>query len=314
MTKSLGLQVNRMKSAQYKGIIAELITSISMGEKLSDAMVKYPSVFPDDILSLVMAGEEAGQLAKVCMRIGTAQKKSSKIVKKLKNGLIYPAVVIVLAVGVIIAMSFTLVPAMSNLFKSFGTDLPLGTKALMWLSDLLIHRPWLAALPFVGLFMFFKNFGKFASIPSVQALILKLPIIGPLVRKSAAATSFRTMAMLVDSNVRLSSALEITSRSSWHMNYKEFFTRLRDHIAIGRTLHEGFVMESHWLGEDGRSICGMIELASETGTGTEMLAEIADDYEEELDGMAAQSGRCEHPRPGNPGMLGKHIVCRGGSG
>lgn len=295
MSKSLALQVNRMRSAQYKGVIAELITGIATGEKLSDAMAKYPEVFADDILSLIIAGEEAGQLAKVCKRIGAAHKKSSKVMKKLKNGLIYPAVVIVLAVGVVIAMSFTLVPAMSNLFKSFGQDLPLGTKALITLSDLLIKQPYLAALPFVALYFLFKNFGRITSIPTVQDFLLKMPIVGNLVRKSAAAVSFRTMAMLVDSNVRLSSALEITSRASWHYHYREFFSRLRSHIMIGRTLHEGFLMESHWLGDDSRNICGMIELASETGTGTEMLSEIADDYEEELDSLASQMDKIIEP-------------------
>lgn len=295
LTKALGLQVNRMKSARYKGVIAEVVFAINQGEKLSDAMVKYPDVFPDDILSLVMAGEEAGQLARVCKRIGIAQKKGSKIVKKLKGGLIYPAVVIVLAVAVIIAMSFTLVPAMTKLFLSFKVELPMGTKALMWLSDLLLKRPYMAAVPFFGLYVFFQNFGVITGFRRVQDLILKLPIVGNLVRKSAAATSFRTMAMLVDSNVRLTSALEITARASWHYHYKEFFTRLRDHINIGRSLHEAFLMESHWLGPDARTLCGMIELAAETGTGTEMLAEIADDYEEELDGLASQMDKIIEP-------------------
>jgi len=295
LTKSLTLQVNRMQSARYRGVIAELISGISMGEKLSDCMAKHPDAFPDDVLSLVLAGEEAGQLARVCRRIGIAQKKSSKIIKKLKNGMIYPAVVIVLAVGVIIAMSFTLVPAMSNLFQSFGKDLPMGTKALIWLSNVLIKQPYMAALPFIGLYFFFSNFGKITAIPRVQDWILKMPIVGNLTRKSAAAVSFRTMAMLVDSNVRLSSALEITSRASWHHHYKQFFSRLKDHIAVGRNLHEGFLMESHWLGPDARSICGMIELASETGTGTEMLTEIADDYEEELENLAGQLDKIIEP-------------------
>jgi type IV pilus assembly protein PilC len=295
LTKALALQVNRMKSARYKGVIAEIIYAIQQGEKLSDTMVKYPDVFPDDILSLIIAGEEAGQLARVCKRIGIAQKKSSKIIKKLKNGMIYPAVVIVLAVAVIIAMSFTLVPAMSKLFEQFGANLPLGTKMLIWFSKLLLERPYMAMLPFVGLYFAFQNFGKFTAIPKVQDIILKLPIVGNLTRKSAAAVSFRTMAMLVDSNVRLTSALEITARASWHYHYKEFFGRLRDHINIGRNLHEGFLMESHWLGPDARTICGMIELAAETGTGTEMLAEIADDYEEELDNLASQMDKIIEP-------------------
>lgn len=295
MTKSLKLQVNRVISARYKGMIAEVIHSISMGEKFSDAMSRFRDIFSEDILSLIVAGEEAGQLARVCKRIGVAQKKSSKTLKKLKGAMIYPAVVTVLGVVVVIIMSFTLVPAMSKLFLSFNTELPFATKALIALSDLFLHRPYMAALPLLGLYVLFSNFNKIMSIRWMQDLVLKIPVIGTLVRKSASAAGFRTLSMLTESNVRLTSALEITASATWHYHYKEFFNRLRDHISVGRTLHEGFLMESHWLGADGRNLCGLIELASETGSGTEMLAEIADDYEEDLDNMAASLDKLIEP-------------------
>jgi type IV pilus assembly protein PilC len=295
MSKSLRLQVNRVVSARYKGMIAEVIHSISMGEKFSDAMSRFRDIFSEDILSLIVAGEEAGQLARVCKRIGVAQKKSSKTLKKLKGAMIYPAVVTVLGVVVVIIMSFTLVPAMSKLFLNFGTELPFATKALIALSNLFLHQPYMAAAPLVALYIFFSNFSKFTALKWVQDLSLKIPVVGMLVRKSAAASGFRTLAMLTESNVRLTSALEITSAATWHYHYKEFFNRLRDHISVGRTLHEGFLMESHWLGADGRNLCGLIELASETGSGTEMLAEIADDYEEELDNMAASLDKLIEP-------------------
>lgn len=295
ITKGLMLQTNRVKSATYKGMIAEVIAGIATGDKFSDAIAKYPKLFPDDMLSLIIAGEEAGQLAKVCKRIAVSQKKSSKVIKKLKGGLIYPAVVIVLGVVVVIVMSFTLVPAMAKLFASFKTELPLGTKILIGLSDLFMHKPYMAIAPFIGLYFFFSNWGKISSLRPVQDLFLKLPAIGVIVRKSAAATGFRTLAMLTESNVRLSSALDITAKASWHYHYKELFIRLREHIGVGRTLHEAFLMEAHWLGPDARSLCGLIELASETGSGTEMLSEIADDYEEELDNLAATLDKMIEP-------------------
>lgn len=295
LTKSLLLQTNRVKSAVYKGMIAEVVHAISVGDKFSDAITKFPKMFPDDMLSLIIAGEEAGQLPKVCKRIAVSQKKSSKVIKKLKGGLIYPAVVIVLGVVVVIAMSFTLVPAMAKLFTAFKTDLPMGTKVLIALSDLFIHKPYLAIAPFIGLYIFFSNWGKISALRPMQDLFLKIPAIGVIVRKSAAATGFRTLAMLTESNVRLSNALDITAQASWHYHYKELFVRLREHIAVGRTLHEAFLMEAHWLGPDARNLCGLIELASETGSGTEMLSEIADDYEEELDNLAATLDKLIEP-------------------
>jgi type II secretory pathway component PulF len=192
-------------------------------------------------------------------------------------------------------MSFTLVPAMAKLFLSFKTPLPLGTKALIALSDLFIHKPYMAILPFVGLYVFFSNWGKIAALRPMQDFFLRIPAIGVIVRKSAAASGFRTLSLLTESNVRLTSALDITAQASWHYHYKELFWRLRDHITVGRTLHEAFLMEAHWMGPDARNLCGLIELASETGSGTEMLAEIADDYEEELDNMAASLDKMIEP-------------------
>ncbi|MDB6075030.1 MAG: type secretion system family protein, partial [Verrucomicrobiaceae bacterium] len=295
LSKGLQLQSNRVKSARYKGVIGDMVCSIAAGEKLSEAMGKHPDLFPDSILSLILAGEEAGQLSRVCRRIGASERKASKIIGKLKNGLIYPAVVMVLAVIVVIVMSFTLVPAMAKLFESFHAPLPLGTRALIFFSDILLKQPWVAALPFIGLYFFFKNWGRICAQHWVQDLALKLPKIGVIVRKAAAALSFRTLAMLVDANVRLSSALAITAQASTHYHYKTLFNKLGEHIAIGRTMHEGFLMESHWLGPDARTICGLIELAAETGTGTEMLNEIADDYEEELDSLAGQIDKIMEP-------------------
>jgi type IV pilus assembly protein PilC len=295
MVKSLKLQVNRVRSPAYKGMIAEVSYAITQGEKFSDAMAKYPHLFSEDILSLLYAGEEAGQLARVCKRVGISKKKSNKTLKKLKGAMIYPGIVMVLGVAVVIVMSFTLVPALAKLFKSFGTELPFATKALIALSDLFLHRPYMVALPIVGFYMLFTNFGKIMAQKWMQDLVLKLPVIGELVRKAASTTSFRTLSMLTESNIRLTSALEITASATWHYHYKEFFTRLRDHITVGRNLHEGFLLESHWLGNDGRNLCGLIELASETGSGTEMLAEIADDYEEELDNMAASLDKLIEP-------------------
>lgn len=258
-------------------------------------MAKHADLFPEEILSLVVAGEEAGQLARVCRRIGNSQKKSSKVIKKLKGGLVYPAIVVTMSIVVVIVMSFTLVPAMSKLFASFKTELPMGTKALIWLSDLFMHRPYMAAAPLLVMYVIFSNWGRIMQLRIMQDIVIHLPVIGLLVRKSAAAVSFRTLAMLVDSNVRLTAALGITSQASWHYYYRQLFSRLRDHISVGRTLHESFLIESHWLGPDGRNICGLIELASETGTGTEMLSEIADDYEEELDNLAGQMDKLIEP-------------------
>ncbi|RPI01518.1 MAG: hypothetical protein EHM71_16325, partial [Zetaproteobacteria bacterium] len=113
--KSFELQANRVKSPRYKGMIAEISSKISQGEKVSEAMGEFHDLFGDDVLALIRAGEEAGQLPEVCKRIATGNKKTLRILKKLKTGMIYPGIVLTMAIGIIILMSFTLVPEVKKL-------------------------------------------------------------------------------------------------------------------------------------------------------------------------------------------------------
>ncbi len=293
--KSFQLQASRVKSSKMKGAIADIAEEISQGEKMSDAMAKKPYLFSSDIIALIRAGEEAGKLPEIFRRIADSQKKSSRIVKKLKTGMIYPGVVVSIGLIVVIVMSFTLVPAMSKLYTSLNTELPAPTKIMMAFSNILLKQPWLAALPVVALVMFFKNWGKFSAIPSVQDFFLKLPSISNIIRKSAAAIGFRTLALLIGANVRMATALEITAQTCWHHHYKMFFNKVREHILNGRTMPDAFLIESHLLGNDGRMICGLMEVAAETGSGTELLDEIAEDYEDELDTIANQIDKLIEP-------------------
>ncbi len=293
--KSFELQANRVKSPRYKGAIADITAQIAQGEKVSDAMGKHMELFGEAMLALVRAGEEAGQLPEVCSRIAKGQKKTLKIIKKLKSGMIYPAIVLVIGVGVVITMSMTLVPALKGLYATFNSELPAATKFMMTLSNILLTQPWVAALPVVGLMMLFKNWGKICAVPNVQRFWLKLPTVGNIVRKGSAAVSFRTLAMLIESNVRVSTALRITGDSAPNVTHREFFAAVQTHIEEGLSLHESFLLESHKLGPDGRSISGLMQLSSETGSSTDMLEEIADDYEEELDIIGNQIDKILEP-------------------
>ncbi len=293
--KSFELQANRVKSPRYKGVIADIASQISQGEKVSDAMARNPDLFGEAMLALVRAGEEAGRLPEVCQRIAKGQKKTLKIVKKLKSGMIYPAIVLVIGVAVIITMSMTLVPSLKGLYAQFNSELPGATKFMMMMSDMLIHQPYLLLVPILALVMLFKNWGKINAVPGVQRFWLKLPTVGNIVRKSSAAVSFRTLAMLIESNVRISSALRITGESAPNVTHREFFSHVQKHIEEGLSLHEAFLLESHILGSDGRSISGLMQLSSETGSSTDMLEEIADDYEEELDNIGNQIDKILEP-------------------
>ena len=293
--KSFTLQSTRMKSPRYRGAIAEISAQVSSGEKVSDAMAGFPDLFGADVLALMRAGEEAGQLPEVCSQLAKGQKKTLKIIKKLKAGMIYPAIVFAIALGVIIVMSFTLIPAMSKLYLNFGSELPLVTKGMMALSDALLKYPFIALIPFVVIGFIFKKWGAFYSQHWVQKMFVSLPTVGVIIRKASGAVSFRTLAMLMESNVRIGTALKITSEASPHIYHTEFFSRVSDHVLDGASLPESFLMESHWLGADGRNISGLVEISAESGSSTDLLNELADDYEEDLDTIAGQIDKMLEP-------------------
>ena len=293
--KSFELQANRVKSPRYKGVIADISAMVAQGEKVSDSMGKHNDLFDNAMLALIRAGEEAGQLPEVCSRIAKGQKKTLKIIKKLKSGMIYPAIVLLIGVGVIITMSYTLVPSLQGLYGQFKADLPGATKMMMTISNILVTKPWVLIFPIGGVVLLFKNWGRICRVPSVQRFFLHLPTVGNIVRKSSAAVSFRTLAMLIESNVRVSTALRITSESSPNITHREFFDRVRANVEEGLSLHESFLLDSHLLGPDGRSISGLMQLSSETGSSTDMLEEIADDYEDELETIGNQIDKILEP-------------------
>jgi type II secretory pathway component PulF len=129
----------------------------------------------------------------------------------------------------------------------------------------------------------------------VQVALTRLPTVGNIIRKSAAMVSFRCLALLLQANVRIVTALEITAKSSNHIEFERFFLCVRDHINDGLSLPESFLMESHRLGPDGRTIAAVVQMAGETGGVNEMLDEIAVDYEEDLDVIANQIDKILEP-------------------
>ena len=295
INKGLELMAGRLKSPRYRGAVAEISNRIMAGEKMSDAFAEHPDLFAEDVLALIKAGEESGQIDMVFQQITSGREKSLRILRKLKAGMIYPVIVIILALVVVIVMSFTLIPAVSKLYASMNVALPLPTQILISFSDLLITRPYMAAVPVIAFVALFKNWSRIYRIPRVQILFSRIPTVGTLITKTAAMVSFRILALLLQANVRVATALEIAAKSANHVEFEDFYLRVRDHIVDGLSMPEAFLMESYRLGADGRGIAAIVQLAGETGGMNEVLDQIASDYEEQLDLMSAQIDKLLEP-------------------
>jgi len=295
INKGLELMTGRLKTPRFRGAVAEISRSIMAGEKMSDAFAQHPDLFTEDVLALIKAGEESGQIDMVFQQITSGREKSLRILRKLRAGMIYPVIVLLLAVVVVIIMSFTLVPAISKLYTSMNVDLPVATRALMAFSDILLKQPYVAAIPIIALVALFKNWGKIYRVPRVQIFFARLPTVGSLINKTAAMVSFRILALLLQANVRVATALEIAAKSANHVEFEQFYLAVRDHIVDGLSMPEAFLMESHRLGADGRGIAAVVQLAGETGGMNEVLDQIAADYEEQLDLMSSQIDKLLEP-------------------
>ena len=293
--KSLELMAGSLSSPRFRGAVAQINAGIMSGERMSDCFAQHPDLFSEDVLALIEAGEESGQTDMVFKQITSGREKSLRILRKLRSGMIYPVLVLIIAVLVILVMSFTLVPAISKLYASMNAQLPLATQILMAFSSLLISQPYLAALPVIGIFALIKYWPKIYAVPNVQIALSRLPSIGNLIKKTAAMVSFRILALLLAANVRVANALEIASKSSGHVEFERFFLAVRDHIADGLSMPEAFLMESHRLGDDGRKIAAVVQMAGETGGMNEVLDQIATDYEEQLDLISAQIDKILEP-------------------
>ena len=295
INKALELMAGRLQTPRMRGAVADISRSIMSGEKMSDAFAMHPDIFAEDVLALIRAGEESGQIDMVFQQLTSGREKSLRILRKLKAGMIYPAIVLVLAVVVIIVMSFTLVPSISKLSASMNVTLPLATRVMMGFSDILLKKPYMALIPFGGIYLLIKYWGKIYAKAPVQRFFSRVPSVGKLITKTAAMVSFRILALLLAANVRVVNALEIAGKSAGHVDYEDFYLKVRDHIADGLSMPEAFLMECHRLGEDGRIIAAVVQMAGETGSMNEVLDQIATDYEEQLDLMSAQIDKLLEP-------------------
>jgi type II secretory pathway component PulF len=295
LNKSLELVAGRLKTPAYRGAVADINASIMSGETMGEAFAQHPELFSEDSLALIRAGEESGEINQIFRQITSGRAKSLRILRKLRAGMIYPVIVLFLAVGVVIVMSYTIVPSMSKLYASMNVDLPLATRALTMFSSTLITHPYVALVPIIAIIALTRNWSKIYRVPNIQLFFSRIPTVGTLIKKTAAMVSFRVLALLLQANVRVAAALEIAARSANHVTFEGFFLAVRNHIQDGLSMPESFLMESHRLGEDGRNIAALVQMASETGSMNEVLDELATDYEEELDLMSSQIDKLLEP-------------------
>lgn len=289
----------QVENRTLRETVVKVRDAVEGGTNFTMAIAKQSAVFSPLFVSMIKAGEASGHLAQVFDRLATYMEKSASLQRKVRSACIYPAIVISMALVVTSLLMLKVIPAFKEIFSTLGADLPVPTRILIAVSDFGQRAFFpLIGLGFLGVFLFRRALKTPKGRYRFDWLMLKLGIVGPIVRKVAIAKFARTLATLVSSGVQILAALEIVSDSAGNKVVSEAILKVRSSIKEGENI-AGPLAAS---GVFPPMVVRMIAVGEQTGRLDDMLTKVADFYEEQVD--AAVSGLTSAMEPVIIAVLG----------
>lgn len=284
LVQSLGILGEQIENPNLKNVVIMLRQDIEAGMSFCDALAKHPNVFSELFINMTRAGEASGMLDEVLDRLATYLEKTASLTRKVHSSLIYPAVVVTMAILITAVLLLKVVPTFKGIFDILGGQLPLPTRILIGVSNIL-RKGFLFVMGLLALFSFlFKRYistekGRY----NFDRRQLKLPVLGTLFRKVAIAKFSRTFSTLVRSGVSVLNALDIVGKTSGNKVVEEALVNCRSAVRDGESI-------SRPLSKSGvfpPMVCRMIGVGEQTGQLEKMLTKIADFYDEQVDAAVA---------------------------
>jgi type IV pilus assembly protein PilC len=268
----------------FAAAILKVREDVESGASLADAMKKHPKTFDALYSNMIAAGEAGGILDTILKRLAVYIEKSVKLRGEVKSAMIYPVAVIVIAAVVVAAILWKVIPTFAQMFAGLGAQLPAPTLFVIWLSNNLVAYGWLLiiALGLIG-YGLKQYYGTNGGRHVIDALALKVPILGNIVRKVAVARFCRTLSTLLTSGVPILDGLDITAKTAGNIIIEDAIQVTRTSIERGETI-SGPLRETKVFPS---MVVQMINVGETTGALDAMLAKIADFYEEEVDTAVA---------------------------
>lgn len=283
LVHTLGILGEQIENNNLKIVVLSIRQDIEAGMSFCDALGKHPAIFSDLFINMVKAGEASGMLDDVLDRLATYLEKSAALTRKIRSSLVYPAVVITMAVIITSVLLLKVVPTFKGIFEVLGGQLPFPTRVLIGVSD--VFRRYIL-LVIGAFFLFGFIFRKYVRTAkgkhNFDLFKLKMPVLGPLFRKLAVAKFARTFSTLVKSGVAILNALEIVSKTSGNRVVEEAVLSCSKNVRDGEPL-------SKPLSKSGvfpPMVCRMISVGEQTGQLEKMLSKIADFYDDQVDAAA----------------------------
>jgi len=271
-------------SKPFRKVIGGIKDDVESGTTLAEAIRKHTRVFSELYTSMVQAGEIGGILDTILVRLAAYLEKASKLKSKIKGAMIYPSCIVAAAVLVTATLLIWVIPVFADVFSSFGHRLPAPTQFVINLSNFTIEHVWyLMAVPVIAAVAIRYAYRTEEGHFWIDRFLLRVPVFGALIRKSAVARFSRTLGTLVSSGVPILDALVITARTAGNKVVERAIMMARTSISSGRTIAEPLTESKVFP----PMVCQMISVGETTGALDSMLQKIADFYEDEVDNTVA---------------------------
>jgi type IV pilus assembly protein PilC len=280
LDRSLEILKGEIRNQVLSEVINTIINDVQEGKTLGQAVEKHPKVFSQVYISIIKAGEQSGLLDKVLLRLTDNLEKQAKLQGTIKSALMYPAIVIAMMFGVMLIMSFFVIPQLSNLFTSMNVDIPLQTQIVISFSNFIVNY-WYIAAGIMGVFAY--SYKKWASTPDgriiIDSTILKLPIFGRLISQSILAELTRTLGLLVGTGTLVVQSLVQTADTTGNVLFKTAILDIAKMVEKGVGI--GDSMSSYTLFPP--MLIQLVKIGEQTGKIDEGLLRASEYFEREVD-------------------------------
>ncbi len=280
LIQCLDLLAAQEQNKTFSKIIYSLKGDIESGMSLTEALRKYPKVFDEFFVNLVAAGESGGILDVILSRLSAYMEKAMKLKSKVKGAMTYPASVLVISIGVVAVLLIKVIPVFQKMFEGMGGALPAPTQFLVdasqFAQDFFLYMIGVLA---AAVYAFKRFYRTEKGTLIVDALILKAPVFGPLLKKVAVAKFSRTLSTMISSGVPILEALGIVSKTAGNRIVENALLETRKSISEGKTIAEPLMAADIFPA----MVVQMISVGEATGALDEMLSKIADFYDDEVD-------------------------------
>lgn len=290
---------DQLENRALRAVVIKVREAVDGGESLTSAIAKQSAAFSPLFVNMIRAGEVSGRLAEVLSRLSTYFEKSAALQRKIRAALVYPTIVILMAMAITALLMLKVIPSFKEIFNTLGAQLPLPTQILLAVSDLM-QKGFLPGLLLLGVgsFLFRGVLRTPRGRLRFDRVVLKIGIVGPLVRKVAIARFARTLSTLIQSGVQILEALEIVSETSGNRVVSEAILKVKASIREGQNI-SGPLAASRVFPP---MVVRMISVGEQTGRLDEMLIKVAEFYEEQVD--TAVAGLTSAIEPVIIGVLG----------